>query len=385
MANTHDAYMRYVEYYLNSLGNMENKLAKTSDNPRSILEKYDLEAPHIGRAQEWAYQRGSENILDGDLCLQFLAKGPLLGTLRQNPSLRIKHLELALSYAEQKDLSEHVVFIQNLLGVAYNDSGNFSRSAEFYKKGLEKLRAGNNQSSHETVISAYLGNLGGTYTRLGHYRKAESYFREALEISRQTSSRQDELIDLANLGSVLVEQGKTTEALSCYQTAYAIAEELSDKQSQAAILLNLGQTYGQIGDSRCFSSLEAAKLIFEEYLKNHPDFPLLLLNLGNMYADNKEYEKAIPCYQQALDLSQGTEDVHTESIILTSLGSAYLNLKMFDAALQCHFHGLRISQTNGYTKNMSICLGNIGNIYYKTNRYQEAIAQRQLELPMNDN
>ena len=383
MANTYEAYMRYVEYYLTSLGNIENELTETSDNPGSILEKYDLDAQHISRAEEWAYRCGTENILDGDLCLQFSVKGPLLGTLRQNPSLRIKYLELALSYAEQKDLSEHVVYIQNLLGVAYNDSGDFSRSAKFYKKGLDKLRTENNQPNQEMVISAYLGNLGGTYTRLGDYHKAESCFREALEISQQTNSRQDELIDLSNLGSVLVEQGKTTEALSCYQRASTLANELADKQSQAAILLNLGQAYGQIGDLRCFSCLEAAKQIFKEHLKNHPDFPLLLLNLGNMYADTKEYEKAISYYQQALDLSQKTEDVYTESIILTSLGSAYLNLKIFDTALECHFRGLKISQTNGYTKNMSICLGNIGNIYYKTNRYQEAIEFYQQAIELN--
>lgn len=103
--------------------------------------------------------------------------------------------------------------------------------------------------------------------------------------------------------------------------------------------------------------------LFLEILKRNPNDDNSWYNLGNVYSDINEYNKAIECYDKALDLNP----IKGKATIFFNKGNSYLDLEMYNDAEKCYKESLKINPKNVDT------LFNLAVLYTREKKFDEAI------------
>src|SRR5690606_1185265 len=110
-----------------------------------------------------------------------------------------------------------------------------------------------------TIKAEMLGVIGGLYTQLGEYDRAEELLREALALKREIhaapaaraavgAATGHELVRiLARLGTVLTLRGNTDEAESILREAVEVAARTGDPDLEADSYSNLGFALHHLG------------------------------------------------------------------------------------------------------------------------------------------
>jgi tetratricopeptide (TPR) repeat protein len=96
-------------------------------------------------------------------------------------------------------------------------------------------------------------------------------------------------------------------------------------------------------------------------------------NLGSAYYNLGRYEKAITCYEKALEIAREIGDRGGESKSLSNLGSCYFDLGQTERALDYQEQALEIAREIGARGSEGISLGNLGTAYYNWGEYEKAI------------
>ena len=102
--------------------------------------------------------------------------------------------------------------------------GDFRRGAEYFRQHLEIARETGNRLGEGNA----LGNLGNAYKRLGEYGMAIVCFERHLEIARAAGDRRGEGADLANLSATVALLGNVRDALTYAAAAIQIFERIED-------------------------------------------------------------------------------------------------------------------------------------------------------------
>ncbi|EGB15101.1 response regulator receiver [Pseudodesulfovibrio mercurii] len=123
---------------------------------------------------------------------------------------------------------------------------------------------------------------------------SEKYLTKVLEAKGSRLDKED--IALFNkLGIALRGQGKWREAIDNYASALRISPE------DEGLHYNMGMAYYDGGDKR------RAGQCFQKAVDHNPDFykasETVSMNLGSLFADLREYEYAIPCFENVLRLN----------------------------------------------------------------------------------
>jgi tetratricopeptide (TPR) repeat protein len=101
--------------------------------------------------------------------------------------------------------------------------------------------------------------------------------------------------------------------------------------------------------------------------------PRVYVNLGNIYARKGEFDKAIPCYQKALQIAPG----QTEAYV--NLGYIYIAKREYKKAEDILEKAIKISprHTNAHY--------NLGVVYASTGRHKEALSEINKTIELNPN
>jgi tetratricopeptide (TPR) repeat protein len=123
---------------------------------------------------------------------------------------------------------------------------------------------------------------------------SEKYLTKVLE-AKGSRLDKDDIALFNKLGIALRGQGKWREAIDNYATALRISPE------DEGLHYNMGMAYYDGGDKR------RAGQCFMKALEHNPDFykasETVSMNIGTLFADLREYEYAIPCFENALALN----------------------------------------------------------------------------------
>ena len=83
-----------------------------------------------------------------------------------------------------------------------------------------------------------MGNLGNAYAALGETRRAIEFYKQHLEIARETGDRRGEGVALHNLADKLSKLGQRDEAIDAVEESIRIMEQIEDPNlPQARALL----------------------------------------------------------------------------------------------------------------------------------------------------
>ncbi len=199
------------------------------------------------------------------------------------------------------------------IGVGYLGEGKPSLALK------ELLKAEKLDGSDPRIKNA----LGLTYMALGDLKKAEEYFREAIELRDDYSEAYN------NLGLLLSREGRSEDAIKAYEKA---VENLLYQTPERAYN-NMGIEYEKLG------RLEEAKNAYLRAISLSPQFPAPYYNLGRLYSRQGRLDRAVEYLEKAVSLNPGFVSAYYQ------LGEVYLERKEYDKALESFKKVVKLSKT----------------------------------------
>jgi Tfp pilus assembly protein PilF len=180
--------------------------------------------------------------------------------LKDNKILKSLHYyKIAFESRQEGNIEKAITFYENSLDeIEWNVAtilelsnslfilGEFTRAFEVLKNGMEWVEG--------KAKAKVLNNLGMVSLKINNMDKAESSFKEALELDPGNAYA------LNNMAMILLEYGKRTEAIKLYQKA------VKNSPEDEEIWYNLGNLLGQMGNKpeRLFCFIKAEERGFSE-------------------------------------------------------------------------------------------------------------------------
>jgi tetratricopeptide (TPR) repeat protein len=242
----------------------------------------------------------------------------------------------------QPNISDNSILYKTQ-GDVYLNQELWQEAANSYKQAI---------SIKPEYAEAYI-NLGNAFRELNQFDEAELALKQAITI------KPDLAYAYYNLASVQIEQQRFGEAIINFKNAIQLN---SDEEVMYRDL--------------CFALIQAgqyqdAKNIIIEGLVKFPNYVHLHFYLGNLYLHEKLYEKAVSCYQKALEINPEF------SAIYPNLGKAYHGLGMLKEALEY------FSQSVLHTPNKVEALCDQGTILSAMHRPEESLSSYDTALRVN--
>ena len=204
---------------------------------------------------------------------------------------------------------------------------------------LEELRAA---LSLQPYNSAYLFNIGLTLDELGEFDQAIDAYRQSLEI------KADDIDALNHLGVDLSRVGRHDEALTTFAAIEHIDAQYEPSYCNRIII------YTELGRH------EQAEEMFYTARLYKDDCPHCYYNIGLSLMQRGLFDKAIYCWQKALDLDEHRPQVHRR------MAQAYWGKRELEKARQHYVQEMRSQPGDTQT------LLELGKLLLEMGRHEEA-------------
>ncbi|WP_414515647.1 tetratricopeptide repeat protein [Nostoc sp. PCC 9305] len=251
---------------------------------------------------------------------------------------------------------------------------NGKRQFEFQPVVLEYVRykAGNQTEAHQRAINYYLLNV-----KQEPWQTKED-IKEYLEIFYHWHQLKNDhsAFDVLNFcHDFLSLRGYYTDQVDLWGQLIAVWEktEVRENWNYRAALTHLGNVYNSLGEYQQAIECHQQHLNIAREIGDCNAEGASLGNLGNAYLSLGQYQKAIDFYQQCLKIARAIGDHNNEARALGNLGNAYNSLGQYQQAIEFHKQCLNIVREIGDRKGEGTALGNLGNAYNSLGQYQQAI------------
>lgn len=291
---------------------------------------------------------------------------------------KIAQLESELSEIRKNGNSQGCIeAIERIM--EYCRANDLLQKAIYYGEELKELYKG---VEYQDQLCNLLNLLGKCYSLVPDPEKAKEYLHSALQLSRSTGNRKCESYILTNLGLVQRRLDNLDESLESYLRAKEIMEEFLEDPNEEKdfrfqsdylqVLDQMGVLYSILKQPQ--KSLEYLELSLEK--AREADLPVSifnsLINLGVHYSE-KDIDKSLQYYQEALPYVEKSGQKHILSVVLNNIGGVYEDKENYPQALDYYFQALKLVEEYDHRDYLSFFLKHIGSVYYKQAKYEEAL------------
>jgi CHAT domain-containing protein/Tfp pilus assembly protein PilF len=242
---------------------------------------------------------------------------------RYSEAIEMLSVCLPLLQANPDDVIERRVL--NQMGDVYRRSGNYAEAGKTLDRLLALTRAGGDLRGEESALA----QIASLHYRQGTYLEALDYWRQALAVSKQVTSRKLKFKSypqrhLGSIGDVQDRLGDLAAAEQSYLEALTLSVEARDEKNQSSVLKSLGDLYveqGKLGQAR--AAAEQA-LALGEKVANIPNQLGALNSLSALHRQMGDAPKAMRYVQRALKILDGRTDPLWLTESQNNLGLVYL-------------------------------------------------------------
>lgn len=228
----------------------------------------------------------------------------------------LEYLERAYKVAEKVKKMRVKSLAANSIGVIYYNLGNIDKALKMYNDAYDIRKNLGDLSGQATSLN----NIGLIHRVRRDYEKAKEYFNQSIKIAEDIGEKTHLGVRYANKASIFEVYRDFEKALEEYKKALAIEQSLQNLHGVATQLMNIGGILGDLGQHEdCIQHYTKALNIMEE-LKIKPGIARALNNLGSVhYKFNRDFEKAIPLLERALDIYHEINDPQMENLTRQNL------------------------------------------------------------------
>lgn len=233
---------------------------------------------------------------------------------------------------------------------AYLDLGRAYEKNEEIDKAIENYLEATNRSPQ--YAAAFL-RIGILYGRKQDITAATATFNKAEALYSDLSNYEGLTEVLYQRGALFNSIGRLTEAREELEKALNITRTTNNRYQQINALLELSRVAysgGQTDQAKQYAT-QAIELARTEELENLTTQGLL--DLGYAFFVKRDYEQAEQYFKQALDFAQRYKGRRNEARAMLWLGSLYIQQERTDAGLPYVEKAMSFFQSGGYKKEIS--------------------------------
>jgi tetratricopeptide (TPR) repeat protein/predicted Ser/Thr protein kinase len=293
------------------------------------------------------------------------------------------------------------------LGEAYENTSNYDKAAESFKKVVELdpkriegllamgrvlIEQGQTQSGIEFLTRAQavaieLGDdaeraqvlqaMGVAYSTMQRYDDALKSLNDSLEIKKKLGMKKGIADSLEMMGSIQDVTGKSDLALKNYNEALGIRRDIGDKQGTGDVLTDLGQFYVEHGkyDDALKNLKEALQLQIDA--RNDSSQAAVLNNIGNTYLAKGDFDNAGIYYAQALQVREKLNVPGDIADTLHNLAETSVRTGQFDKAQEQYLKALELHRNAGDKRGAAIESSSMGTLFGYLGRLSAAVSAQQ--------
>src|SRR6266571_2485940 len=228
------------------------------------------------------------------------------------------------------------------------------------------------ETTHESLRSATLHQLGNIALDQGEYAEARRLYSESLAIKERLGDQGGRAGTLHQLGNIAKDQGEYEEARRLYSEVLTISERLGDQGGRAGTLHQLGMIAQDQGKYEEARRLYSEVLTIYERLGNQGGRAGTLHQLGMIAQDQGEYEEARRLYSESLTISERLGDQGGRAMTLHQLGMIAQDQGEYEEARRLYSESLTISERLGDQGGRAMTLHQLGMIAQDQGEYEEA-------------
>ncbi len=292
------------------------------------------------------------------------------------PREAIEHFNHALEAARELPQMPPASSLFRARAQAFEVLGEFEHARADYEAGLGMAAAaGDDPARWQALI-----DLGFLWTARD-YRRAGTYFDQALDLARATDQPALIAQTLNRVGNWHLNLGEPGQALSLHNEALEIFQRLHDRPGLAATLDLLGTAYGLMGHyNRAVDYYRQSVALFRE-VDDRPGLVSSLAELGgystpylNDYVGSPQVTlpEALAIQQEALATARAIGWRSHEGYILMNTALVLGGMGQYDEALSTVGEGLKIEQEIGHRGWLSTCHWALGVLYTDLLAFEQA-------------
>jgi signal transduction histidine kinase len=206
-------------------------------------------------------------------------------------------------------------------GIIERYRGSSAAALEYIYTALEQSR----QTSFKENEVTNLYQIGVTYRQLANYDKALEYLYESLSLARTIKFVLMEGYNLNVIGSIYFETGDYNQAISYFKEALLIREQCGDKWGEAGSLDNIGFAYYKLENYTEAAEYCKRSLLITKETGDKKGEANSLLHLAEIYAKKKDIAESVRFSEESLQIRKAGGDRHGEAEILLFLAELYKN------------------------------------------------------------
>ena len=243
-------------------------------------------------------------------------------------------------------------------------------------------------------LAVLIGQLGGVYSKLGLYARAEPHYLRALAIREKAFGPEHLLVaqSLNDLALLYAAKGDYAAAEPLLRRTLAIEEKLLGPAhpNVAAVLNNLGELYRYRADYAQAESLYLRALAIEEKALgvDNPALASTLTNLGAVYHYKGDYARAEPLFLRGLAIVEKAKGPDSPDVVvsLNNLGALYHDKGDVKRAEESYRRALNVEEkAYGPDKpEVAMMLNNLGELYRETEQYDLAAPMFERALAVRE-
>jgi tetratricopeptide (TPR) repeat protein len=200
----------------------------------------------------------------------------------------------------------------NNLGMANVSLGNFKFALDYFEKSI-KINSSLLGNNHPSVASCY-SDFGYTYFEMGDYDKSFDYFNTALRINSEilNSNHPNLAICYMDLGNVFFKKQSYNISLDFYSKAKNIFIDTYGVThiNYACVLNNISMIHFKLNETeKAEEYLRQVDDIFNTLYKSHSDYNSIKINMGLLKSSQDFYQEAYYLFKSSfLSLSEISAD-----------------------------------------------------------------------------
>jgi len=244
------------------------------------------------------------------------------------------------------------------------------KSIQYCEKGIAITKEKNDKLNE----SKFLNSLSMLFLRKGNFEMAHIYIEQALDAAIDSKDTKRQVNVLYGHGTIFLEQANYNLAVEYLIKALELSDQIGYTDIKSFIFTNLGTIHSILkNNDRAMSYLNQAKESAERINDNYSKMGIYQA-ICNYHYENNDFDKAMSYAQQAYDLSVSpNEDKRYQALSLCNMALLYEKFGEFDNALQCANEALQISQELGLTPQIIVAYNVLSNIYNDKKMYEKSL------------
>ncbi|CAM3925388.1 MULTISPECIES: tetratricopeptide repeat protein [Flavobacterium] len=244
-------------------------------------------------------------------------------------SHQLQNIKEALELEIKKENKQEIAIKMLELGEVYTNYGLYANALVYYNDALKITQNRQKDTLHVLINNA----IGSVNKSMYKYKMAETFFTEALAISKEIKYTKGQAKALSLLGANAEKQSKYKEALQFENESLLFFNPAKDSLEIAIVYENIGSIYEDLLDfDKAFLFFDKALAIFKN--ANSKEKASVLNNIGDVYRKKGFIEKGINFTKQSLEISTKINDNHLLESANKDLAKAYALLGNYQKAYE---------------------------------------------------